>query len=94
MLFLGGWHLWFLTGDPDAKEISWFTAIMRMAVLHGKICLVIVFFMLVRWSWPRFRFDQLMALAWKIILPLGMVNLVCMAIFLEFANGMIRGKPA
>jgi NADH-quinone oxidoreductase subunit H len=83
MLFLGGWHLWFLTGDPDAKEISWFTAIMRMAVLHGKICVVIVFFMLVRWSWPRFRFDQLMALAWKIMLPLGMVNLVCMAIFLE-----------
>jgi NADH-quinone oxidoreductase subunit H len=83
MLFLGGWHLWFLTGDPDAKEISWFTSIVRMGVLHGKICVVIVFFMLVRWSWPRFRFDQLMSLAWKIMLPLGMVNLVAIAIFLE-----------
>ena len=35
--------------------------------------------MLVRWSWPRFRFDQLMALAWKVMLPLGLVNLVAVA---------------
>ena len=32
---------------------------------------MILFFMLVRWSWPRFRYDQLMALAWKVMLPLG-----------------------
>ena len=41
---------------------------------------VIVFFMMVRWSWPRFRFDQLMALAWKVMLPLGLVNLVAVAV--------------
>jgi NADH-quinone oxidoreductase subunit H len=34
----------------------------------------------VRWSWPRFRFDQLMALAWKVMLPLGLVNFVVIAI--------------
>jgi NADH-quinone oxidoreductase subunit H len=97
MLFLGGWHLPFLTGevppagamvDPEVAAnssvaISWGTAILRIIVLHTKIVLVILFFMLVRWSWPRFRFDQLMALAWKIMLPLGMVNFTAIAIFEE-----------
>ena len=45
---------------------------------------VIVFFMMVRWSWPRFRFDQLMSLAWKVMLPLGLVNLVAVAVLTEY----------
>jgi NADH-quinone oxidoreductase subunit H len=45
---------------------------------------VILFFMLVRWSWPRFRFDQLMNLAWKVMLPLGIANLVTVAAVEEF----------
>ena len=81
ILFLGGWHFWGITGEVG--EISWFTAIARIVVLNIKIFAVIVFFMLVRWSWPRFRFDQLMNLAWKIMLPLGMVNFVAIAIFQE-----------
>jgi NADH-quinone oxidoreductase subunit H len=56
---------------------------MRILVLQGKILAVILFFMWVRWSWPRFRFDQLMNLAWKIMLPLGIVNLITMAILYE-----------
>ena len=56
------------------------TAILRIVVLAAKILGVIVFFMLVRWSWPRFRFDQLMSLAWKVMLPLGLVNLVVAAV--------------
>lgn len=78
ILFMGGWHLPYITGPVD-QNVTWLTAGLRLAVLHGKICLVIVFFMLVRWSWPRFRFDQLMALAWKIMLPLGLINLVAVA---------------
>jgi NADH-quinone oxidoreductase subunit H len=81
ILFLGGWDLWGITGSGD--EIGWGTAILRVLVLAVKILLVILFFMLVRWSWPRFRFDQLMALAWKVMLPLGMVNLLAMAAIVE-----------
>ena len=45
-----------------------------------KILMVIMFFMVVRWSWPRFRFDQLMSLAWKVMLPLGLVNFATYAV--------------
>jgi NADH-quinone oxidoreductase subunit H len=83
ILFLGGWHLPLITGDPNAESIGWRTAILRILVLQGKIFAVIVFFMWVRWSWPRFRFDQLMNLGWKVMLPLGLVNLVALAILYE-----------
>ncbi|WP_254513414.1 NADH-quinone oxidoreductase subunit NuoH [Anatilimnocola floriformis] len=85
-LFLGGWHLPFITGDLDNEKITWFTAALRIGVLQAKIFGVIVFFMLVRWSWPRFRFDQLMSLAWKIMLPLGILNLVAVAVVQEFTK--------
>jgi NADH-quinone oxidoreductase subunit H len=78
ILFLGGWHFWFLTGS--GADVSWVTALLRIAVFATKIVLVILFFMLIRWSWPRFRFDQLMALAWKVMLPLGLINFVTVAL--------------
>jgi len=84
ILFLGGWHLWGVTGSGEA--IGWATAIVRVAVLLAKVLLVVLFFMLVRWTWPRFRFDQLMALCWKVMLPLGMVNLAAVAVFNEFSG--------
>jgi NADH-quinone oxidoreductase subunit H len=82
ILFFGGWHLWGLTGAAD-DAITWPVALLRIVVLGFKIVLVILFFMLVRWSWPRFRFDQLMSLAWKVMLPLGLVNLVTIAVLVE-----------
>jgi len=90
ILFFGGWHLPFgLTGSGD--EIGWGTAIVRIVALMVKITLMILFFMLVRWSWPRFRFDQLMSLAWKVMLPLGLVNLVAVAFVYEFeASPLLR----
>jgi NADH-quinone oxidoreductase subunit H len=85
-LFLGGWHFPYLTGGMENEQITWVQAALRIAVLQGKIFAVIVFFMLVRWSWPRFRFDQLMSLAWKIMLPLGILNLVAVAVVEELGH--------
>ena len=82
IMFLGGWHLWGVTGS--AQEITWVQCLIRFGVLSAKILGVILFFMLVRWSWPRFRFDQLMNLAWKVMLPLGLANLVTVAAVEEF----------
>lgn len=85
ILFLGGWHLPFLTGEVGA-DVTWPIAILRILVLMTKVFFVIFFFMLVRWSWPRFRFDQLMTLAWKVMLPLGVVNLLAVAIVTELRH--------
>jgi NADH-quinone oxidoreductase subunit H len=82
IMFLGGWHLWGVTGSGPVE--TWTVALIRFAVLSAKILGVILFFMLVRWSWPRFRFDQLMNLAWKVMLPLGIANLVTVAAVEEF----------
>ena len=88
IMFLGGWHLWGLTGS--GQEVSWAGAFIRCGVLSGKVLGVIVFFMLVRWSWPRFRFDQLMSLAWKVMLPLGIANLVAVATVEEFRPQLVE----
>jgi NADH-quinone oxidoreductase subunit H len=87
ILFLGGWHFWGLTGSTG--DVTWLQAILRIIVLGVKTLLVILFFMLVRWSWPRFRFDQLMSLAWKVMLPLGLVNLVTMAVLVELQQQQV-----
>ncbi len=84
MLFFGGWHLWGLTGS--AEVASWPVALLRIAILLGKVLAVILFFMLARWSWPRFRFDQLMAVAWQVMLPLGIVNLIVVAVGVEYGD--------
>lgn len=84
ILFFGGWHLWGLTGSGD--NVTWAVAILRILVLMAKVLLVIVGFMMVRWTFPRFRFDQLMNLSWKVLLPLGLVNLIAAAILLEYGT--------
>jgi len=88
IMFLGGWHLWGVTGS--GQEVTWLGAFVRFGVLSTKIFAVILFFMLVRWSWPRFRFDQLMNLAWKVMLPLGIANLVTVATIEEFRPQLVE----
>jgi NADH-quinone oxidoreductase subunit H len=89
ILYFGGWHLWGLTGSGD--RVTWLEALLRIVVLAAKVMLVILFFMISRWSWPRFRFDQLMNLAWKVMVPLGIVNLVFVACWIEYAPRIVDG---
>jgi NADH-quinone oxidoreductase subunit H len=84
ILFLGGWHCWGVTGSGN--EITWMVAILRVIVMMAKVMAVILFFMLARWSWPRFRYDQLMEIGWKVMIPWGMVNLVVVATWIEFGS--------
>jgi NADH-quinone oxidoreductase subunit H len=83
MLFFGGWHLWGLAPYTDANQVSLIGALIRVIVLSVKVLLTIFFFMWIRWSWPRFRYDQLMAIAWKAMIPLGVVNLLVCAVCQE-----------
>ena len=75
-LFFGGWDLPYVT-DPNGTGIG--DMILKVAVFAGKMVLFVVFYMLIRWTIPRFRFDQLMSLAWKVMMPLA---LACMLIVL------------
>ena len=65
-------------------------AVLRVIVLLVKVMGVILFFMLARWSWPRFRYDQLMDLGWKVMIPWGLVNLVVVAVWMEYGDRLAR----
>ncbi len=81
IMFLGGWQL--LPGLDMPGGIG--GIILKLVVLAVKMALFIIFFMLIRWTLPRFRFDQLMGLTWKVLLPLALINLVCV-IFVKQMN--------
>jgi NADH-quinone oxidoreductase subunit H len=70
-LFLGGWHGPFL--PPVWGGIVWFTL---------KVGLLMFFFMWVRWTLPRLRYDQLMGLGWKVLLPVALANVMATALVL------------
>lgn len=91
VLYLGGWHFWGLT--PPGAEVTWGQAVLRIVVFWAKVMLVVLGFMVIRWSWPRFRFDQLMNLAWKVMVPLGLVNLVATAVLMEFWPRALQEHP-
>jgi NADH-quinone oxidoreductase subunit H len=74
-LYFGGWHL---PGVDLAALGIWGVAI-GAGVLVAKICVFLFLFVWVRWSFPRFRYDQLMAIGWKGLLPLAILNLLWVA---------------
>lgn len=69
MLFLGGWHVFPFI--PQQVEGGAMAVILKMAVFSAKVALLIILMMVVRWTLPRFRYDQLMHLAWKNLIPLS-----------------------
>jgi NADH-quinone oxidoreductase subunit H len=58
--------------------------VLKLIVMLLKVSVFILFYMLVRWTIPRFRFDQLMALAWKVFIPMALVNLIAVMFVKEF----------
>lgn len=69
VLFLGGWHFpWLAWTQPEATQ--WYAVLAKIAVLSAKITGFIFVMMWIRWTIPRFRFDQLMRLAWKGLIPI------------------------
>jgi NADH-quinone oxidoreductase subunit H len=86
-LFFGGWHLPGLTGPAENPGLStslW-VCILRAVVFFAKTIVIIFVFMWVRWSLPRFRFDQLMMLAWRGLIPVSLVLMLATAIVMYFA---------
>jgi NADH-quinone oxidoreductase subunit H len=73
LMFFGGWSLF---GLENIFGDSVGGVIFKLLIFAGKMALFIVFYMLIRWTLPRFRFDQLMGMAWKVLMPLSLANLV------------------
>lgn len=80
-LFFGGYH--FPGIDSLGLSPNW-AAIVSIMVLFAKILFFIFFFMWVRWTLPRFRYDQLMRLGWKVLIPLSIVNVLATGAWLMF----------
>ncbi|MFH1419363.1 MAG: NADH-quinone oxidoreductase subunit NuoH, partial [Planctomycetota bacterium] len=64
------------------EDTSWLAMIARMVVFAAKVFLVIAFVMIVRWTLPRFRYDQVMRLAWKSLVPMGLAIVAAQAIIM------------
>jgi NADH-quinone oxidoreductase subunit H len=77
ILFFGGWQFPWIA---EAGQSGVAFAILKLIVFLLKMTAFIVFYMLVRWTLPRFRFDQLMGLAWRVMIPLALVNVVAVMI--------------
>jgi NADH-quinone oxidoreductase subunit H len=95
-LFFGGWDFPGLRGpvnDP-AVSTSLVICILRAVVFFGKTIAIIFVFMWVRWSLPRFRFDQLMMLAWRALIPISLLLLVMTAVIVFIFDGDVSGGYA
>ena len=72
-LFFGGYDVPFLDESKLAPNIAALVGIISLMI---KVCCFIFFFMWVRWTVPRFRYDQLMNLGWKKLIPLALANMI------------------
>ena len=72
-LFFGGYHIPFISNLGLSANVI---TLLGTAFLFAKIFFFVMLFMWVRWTLPRFRYDQLMKLGWKVLLPLALINLI------------------
>jgi len=90
-LFLGGWSIPFwpllekiiplqLHYTPDTTPL--YTGLLHIGTFFAKVFAFIVFFIVIRWTLPRFRFDQLMALGWKVFFELALANVFLTALLM------------
>ncbi|MBE9584563.1 NADH-quinone oxidoreductase subunit NuoH [Mucilaginibacter sp. JRF] len=82
-LYFGGYNFPFM--DSLGLSANWIT-IIGVIVLFAKIFAFIFFFMWIRWTIPRFRYDQLMNLGWKTLIPLAIANIVITGIVVTLLN--------
>jgi NADH-quinone oxidoreductase subunit H len=93
VLFLGGWHLPFIPDGANAIGWSvlhqvpgWVWGLVNITVFFGKVALLLLFFIWVRWTLPRFRYDQLMKLGWLYLFEIALVNIFIVAGILAFTK--------
>lgn len=83
ILFFGGWSLFGLENLAGESGIA--ALLLRFGILGTKVFGFVFLFLLVRWTIPRFRFDQLIGLAWKVMIPLSVLHLLAALLVRHFA---------
>ena len=77
-IFFGAWHLPFgneaIARMPIFAENGWLMGALFASIFWTKVIGLCFLQLLIRWTFPRFRYDQIQSLGWKILLPLGLVN--------------------
>jgi NADH-quinone oxidoreductase subunit H len=91
-LFFGGWDIPFTQAD-NVAAVSFPMVLLSMLIFALKCAFFLFLFIWVRWTLPRFRYDQLMALGWKVLLPVALAYIVIIAamILALDAAGIERG---
>jgi len=85
-LYFGAWHIPFLptTIDDPFSFFGIILGLLHIAAFFSKVALLLFFFIWVRWTLPRFRFDQLMQLGWYFFIEIALVNVFVVALILPF----------
>jgi NADH-quinone oxidoreductase subunit H len=86
-LFFGGYNFPFLDCLNLAPNII---TLLGTLVFFAKIFFFIFFFMWIRWTIPRFRYDQLMKLGWRYLIPLALINIFITGFFVLWNNGLLK----
>jgi NADH-quinone oxidoreductase subunit H len=89
VLFLGGWHLPFLPLNSLEGSTGFWGVILgliHITIFFAKVSLLLGFFIWVRWTLPRFRYDQLMKLGWLYLFEIALVNIFITAAILAFTK--------
>ncbi len=93
-LFLGGWQIPYLAADgfrfPWGAHVALphpAVALLQVGAFVAKVAVMIFFLMLVRWTLPRFRYDQAMRLGWLGLFPLSIANIVVTGLVLLAVRG-------
>ena len=87
LIFLGGWHMPFMNtilGGLGIAEGSLLAVLIAMGNFILKVIVLLAIMMWIRWTLPRFRFDQLMRLAWRAMIPLSLALLLMTGVFVYF----------
>jgi NADH-quinone oxidoreductase subunit H len=82
-LYFGGYHFPGLDSLELPQNIA---AVVSIAVLFAKTFFFIFFFMWIRWTVPRFRYDQLMKLGWQILIPVSILNILATGAWITFVK--------
>ncbi|NLF71659.1 MAG: NADH-quinone oxidoreductase subunit NuoH [Candidatus Anammoximicrobium sp.] len=91
ILFFGGWQFPWIA---EADSVYPGATVVKVLVLLVKVFAFILFIMLIRWTIPRYRYDQLMSLVWYGLIPLTVLNLVCVMFVKQFGLPEVWLLPA